>query len=81
MFCVLQATLVDVGELLVSDNVAEVAAEWNNWRKQVLQEAVKDKLLPIMLAELRSRLTANAIDTVLGHVQDRWVGRLWCCST
>jgi hypothetical protein len=67
----LQASLVDVGELFVSDNIAEVAVVWNEWRRGVLQAAVQERLLPAMLSELKARLTATAIETVLLQVQDR----------
>lgn len=67
----LQDLLRDIEELFVSDNMADVAHDWNAWRKDVLASAVRDKLLPQMLNELRARLTANAIDTVLGQVQDK----------
>jgi hypothetical protein len=60
-----------VGDLFVSDNVAEVAVVWNEWRRSVLQVAVQERLLPAMLSELKARLTANAIETVLLQVQDR----------
>jgi hypothetical protein len=69
----LQASLADVGELFVSDNIAEVAVVWNDWRRGVLQAAVQERLLPAMLSELKARLTANAIETVLLQMQDRCV--------
>jgi hypothetical protein len=60
-----------VGELFVSDNIAEVAVVWNEWRRGVLQAAVQERLLQAMLSELKARLTATAIETVLLQVQDR----------
>jgi hypothetical protein len=44
----------------------------------VLQAAVQERLLPAMLSELKARLTATAIETVLLQVQDR-CGTEWCC--
>ncbi|WIA22113.1 hypothetical protein OEZ85_004454 [Tetradesmus obliquus] len=66
------ASLADVGELFVSDNIAEVAVVWNDWRRGVLQAAVQERLLPAMLAELKARLTSNAIETAMLQVQDRF---------
>lgn len=60
-----------MGELFVSDNIAEVAVVWNDWRRGVLQAAVQERLLPAMLAELKARLTSNAIETAMLQVQDR----------
>lgn len=66
-----QDILHEVEELFVSDNTADVSHEWNGWRREVLAAAVRDKLMPQMLSGLKAQLTTNAIDTVLGQVQDK----------
>lgn len=59
-----------LGEVYVSDNVSEAADAWNKWRREVVDYAVNEKIVPALLQELRTHLTATAIETALTQVQD-----------
>jgi transcriptional accessory protein Tex/SPT6 len=63
--------VADISEWLVSDNIAVVSGEWNQLRRDVLEMAVNKKLLPVLLQELRAKLTGNAIETTLFQLQDK----------
>jgi transcriptional accessory protein Tex/SPT6 len=58
-------------ELYTSDNIAAVSEAWNAWRHGVLTAAVKERLLPTLLQEVRSRLTAATVEEVALRVQDQ----------
>lgn len=60
----------EISEVYLSDNTSDAALEWNKWRKEVVQYSVRDKIVPALLQELRTHLTANAIETTLTQVQD-----------
>jgi len=68
-----QDPIAFLGEVYVSDNVSEAADAWNKWRREVVDYAVNEKIVPALLQELRTHLTATAIETALTQVQDTYV--------
>ena len=65
-----QDPIAFLGDVYLSDNFSDAAVAWNAWRKEVVAYAVRDKIVPALLQELRTHLTSTAIETVLTQVQD-----------
>lgn len=48
-FCLLQDPVEMLGDVYLSDNLADAAQAWNAWRREVVDYAVRDKIVPALL--------------------------------
>jgi hypothetical protein len=48
-----------IGEVYQSDNTSDAAREWNKWREEVVEYAVKEKIIPALLQVRKGRQEAR----------------------
>jgi transcription elongation factor SPT6 len=60
---------------IVSDNVSEVSDSWNNWRQQLLDEAL-DKLQKVIANGVKETLRARCEDELASRARESYYNRL-----
>lgn len=73
-----------LGDVYLSDNLADAAQAWNEWRKEVVDYAVRDKVVPALL-QVGSELAEASVCRSVRYPLDvgtgtKRPGRMWVLS-
>jgi hypothetical protein len=72
MFSSMQDPVEMLGDVYLSDNLADAAQAWNEWRREVVDYAVREKVVPALLQVCCGLWCPPYLELPVGCHLQRW---------